>query len=91
MAYVFVEYPKWLHREGKASVLVDTPDAEAAQVAAWGSSAPKPTNALLSVHKPHDEPPTDIAALRETYKAKFGKKPFAGWDAGVLKAKIEAA
>jgi len=33
-------------------------------------------------------PDGDVAALREAYKAKFGKKPFAGWDADTLKAKL---
>lgn len=35
-----------------------------------------------------DGPPVDIAALRSAYTAKFGKKPFAGWDAETLQAKI---
>lgn len=30
----------------------------------------------------------DIAALREAYEAKLGKRPFMGWDADTLKAKI---
>lgn len=30
----------------------------------------------------------DVAPLRQEYQAKFGKKPFNGWDAATLRAKI---
>lgn len=33
----------------------------------------------------------DIAALRAEYEAKLGKKPFMGWDAETLNAKITEA
>lgn len=33
----------------------------------------------------------DIAALREAYEAKLGKRPFMGWDADTLKTKIAEA
>lgn len=33
----------------------------------------------------------DLAALRQAYKAKVGKRPFMGWDADALRAKIAEA
>lgn len=33
----------------------------------------------------------DLAALRQTYEAKVGKRPFMGWDAQTLRAKIAEA
>lgn len=33
-------------------------------------------------------PAEDMAALREAYQEKIGKKPFHGWGADTLKAKI---
>jgi hypothetical protein len=33
----------------------------------------------------------DVPALREAYQAKFGRKPFNGWDAATLREKIAAA
>jgi hypothetical protein len=38
-----------------------------------------------------DAPEVDLAALREEYTEAMGKKPFHGWDADKLTAKIEAA
>lgn len=35
-----------------------------------------------------DAPPSDIAALRAAYLAKFGKKPFMGWDGAELREKL---
>jgi hypothetical protein len=35
--------------------------------------------------------PGDLTALRAEYKRVLGKKPFNGWDADTLKAKIEEA
>lgn len=43
---------------------------------------PDPPGAMTSA------PGTDVAGLRAEYQAKFGKKPFHGWDAETLKAKI---
>lgn len=36
-------------------------------------------------------PVEDVADLRKTYQAKFGKRAFPGWKADELKARIEAA
>lgn len=36
-------------------------------------------------------PGGEIAALRADYIAKFGKRPFNGWDADALRGKIAAA
>lgn len=33
----------------------------------------------------------DLVALRKDYEAKVGKRPFMGWDADVLRAKITEA
>lgn len=38
---------------------------------------------------PAKQPGGDIKALREEYAAKFGKRPFNGWDAATLREKIE--
>jgi hypothetical protein len=35
--------------------------------------------------------PDDLAELRAEYQTKFGKKPFHGWDAALLREKIAAA
>lgn len=35
-------------------------------------------------------PAEDVSELRKAYKDKFGKRPFNGWDAAELKARIEA-
>ncbi|PSJ60752.1 hypothetical protein C7I85_11970 [Mesorhizobium soli] len=37
------------------------------------------------------EPSTELSELRAAYQAKLGKKPFGGWDAETLKAKIAEA
>lgn len=100
-----IEYPKWLRRDGKPDVLVDNADAEAEQLAAWGSAArvveapPQQSNALLP-QLDHDKngepggskaPEGDVAELRKVYQAKFGKRPFPGWNAAELTARIETA
>lgn len=36
-------------------------------------------------------PIENIADLRDEYQRAFGKRPFHGWDAATLRAKIEAA
>lgn len=36
-------------------------------------------------------PGGDLAALRKEYEAKVGKRPFMGWDADTLRAKITEA
>lgn len=33
----------------------------------------------------------DLARLRQDYEAKFGKRPFMGWDAAALRAKLAEA
>lgn len=33
---------------------------------------------------------SDLSTLRSEYHTKFGKKPFAGWDAATLREKIKA-
>lgn len=37
------------------------------------------------------DPATDIGALRDRYTTLFGRKPYMGWDAETLTAKIAAA
>lgn len=49
------------------------------------ATAEKPKRA--KVEAPFDE----RVALRAEYEAKFGKKPFGGWDADTLREKIAAA
>ena len=38
-----------------------------------------------------DAPTGDLASLREAYQTKVGRKPFMGWDAATLAAKIAEA
>lgn len=38
-----------------------------------------------------DKPEDDMAALRAEYTDVIGKRPFHGWDAGTLRAKIDEA
>lgn len=38
-----------------------------------------------------DDAGDDLAALRALYQEKLGKRPFNGWDAATLRAKIAAA
>lgn len=40
---------------------------------------------------PKTEPAADVPALRAEYQALVGKRPFPGWDADTLRAKIAAA
>lgn len=37
---------------------------------------------------PAPAPVSEIAALRQEYQAKFGKRPFMGWDEDDLRAKL---
>ena len=46
---------------------------------------PPPPAELLAAVSP------DIGELRKVYADKFGKKPYMGWDAATLTAKIEGA
>ena len=41
--------------------------------------------------RPVYDPREDITALRAAYKDKYGKRPFNGWDAEALKAKVAEA
>jgi hypothetical protein len=98
MAYVYQEYPKWITGPNDERLIVDNAEAEAAQNAAWGP-APAPKRELPQLDHDQNGKPggslkpegDDLASLRVTYKAKFGKKPFAGWDADALREKIGAA
>lgn len=51
---IFHEYPKWLHADGRDSVLVLDAEAEAAQLAAW---APNDANAAPIVPAIPETPP----------------------------------
>lgn len=105
MSSPFSEYPKWVRSNGR-EVIVNDAEAEVAQLAAWNDEpvvvrAPR-SNALLqtvAASFDHDgdgkpggstAPAEDVADLRKTYQAKFGKRPFPGWKADELKARIEA-
>lgn len=50
--YEYREYPKWLHREGQASVVVNDGEAEAAQLAAWDDVDPFTGEATISKSMP---------------------------------------
>jgi len=97
---MFSEYPKWLRHDGHADVLVANAAAEAEQLAAWAAMpAVKPKRNALLPQLDHDgdgEPggslkqAGDIADLRATYKAKFGKRAFPGWNAEEIAARLNA-
>lgn len=55
-------------------------------------SSPEEIEAAIAAEKGSGEPDgDDVAALRAEYESKLGKKPFMGWDAETLKAKIAEA
>lgn len=45
----------------------------------------------VEITPPHapEAPQGDAKALRVAYTAKFGKKPYMGWDAATLRSKLE--
>lgn len=45
-------------------------------------------DAATAVEPVPDDGPDDIADLRVAYQERFGKRPFMGWDADALRAKI---
>lgn len=47
-----------------------------------------PQSLVDKLSKPIPRVDDDIKAMREEYQAAFGKKPFNGWDAATLRAKI---
>lgn len=52
---------------------------------------PSPDNRLSDARKAELLAAKDgnsLASLRDEYRAKFGKRPFMGWDAGTLREKI---
>lgn len=42
------------------------------------------------IEQPVQEPIDERVPLREAYEAKFGKRPYMGWDAEALREKIAA-
>jgi hypothetical protein len=79
-------------------VLMTGPRARAA-IALGRFSGQKPRKARPQLDHDHDSHPggslkqtgDDVAAARDAYQAKFGKRPFNGWDAATLRAKIAEA
>lgn len=94
------EFPKWIRHPDKPDVLVETADAEAAQLEAWAAEVPKKVRNVLLPQLDHDgngEPGgstkadgDDLPTLRAAYKEKFGKRPFPGWDAAEITKRMEA-
>lgn len=74
-------YPKWFEKDGAKKLFNEQPTE-----IGW-----EPCNGhydfALGVWI-DDDPQDDINALRGQYSAKFGKKPFNGWDADTLKEKL---
>lgn len=50
--------------------------------------APPVVDTPPAVEPVPDDGPDDIADLRVAYQERFGKRPFMGWDADALRAKI---
>lgn len=46
---------------------------------------------MVAVSAPVLPPLGDIAVLRAEYEAKIGKRPFMGWDADTIRAKLAEA
>lgn len=47
--------------------------------------------AIKRAERPNNPPPAadDLSAIRKEYVAKFGKRPFNGWNEAVLRSKID--
>lgn len=52
---------------------------------------PQPAAQRQAAPAPKVDAPDDIAALRAAYHEKIGKRPFHGWDAETLRAKMAEA
>lgn len=94
MSYIFQEYPKWVRAAGVPDKLVRSEAEEQEFYEALPPVQPAPKLPQLD----HDgdgkpggskAPTEDVAELRKAYQAKFGKRPFPGWKADVLRGKIE--
>jgi hypothetical protein len=53
-----------------------------------GKIAPPPAELAAKVRATPEE---ELSALRAEYADRIGRRPFAGWDAATLRAKIDAA
>lgn len=79
----------------KVIVLADTSDNEMRRIAevygdkVEGRPAPELKPKIEPTPKPQDDQEKSI--LRAQYEARVGKKPFMGWDADTLRAKIAEA
>lgn len=64
------EYPKWIHHAGHPSVVVNDPDAEAAQLAEWGldASDAEPPPSIQAFVAVTDEPKVVQTAAPEQTK-----------------------
>jgi hypothetical protein len=79
-------------------LVVDGPRARLLTKLGWATDK-KPRPARPQLDHDHDSNPggslkqtgDDVAAARDAYQAKFGKRPFNGWDAATLREKIAAA
>lgn len=81
-------------RDGRVLVAIGRarlapPEADAAtagadEVAEMSASTPVPDGIIPVI----EENLEDIADLRVAYQERFGKRPFMGWDADALRAKI---
>ena len=93
------EYPRWVHCPGtipgKKSALVNWPEAEEAQLAAWSAESGSavvdpPSNPLMppAVVAAVAPASVDVPALRKAYEEKFGKRAFPGWGADELNKRM---
>lgn len=69
----------------------DAPGAAPARIAAPPAPVARKINELFGGVQPTEEPVEDIAALREEYQTKMGKRAFHGWSADELRQRMADA
>jgi hypothetical protein len=84
--YIYAAWPSWAFGPNGESAIFqseeDVPNGWEHHGEVKGGKAAKPVGGSKS------QLDDDIGVLRAAYKSKFGKKPFGGWDAETLKAKL---
>lgn len=80
MAYVYQAWPCWCTGpNGEGRVIEREEDVPEG----WEHHG-----ITVGAKKAHDAAPHDIKALRAEYEARFGKRPFMGWDADELRERM---
>lgn len=88
-----IKVQPWGEDQGEY-VLINEEDFEAGFHEAFGEAKPAgatPADASIDDQGGDEAAKAELAAARADYEAKLGKKPFMGWDAATLRAKIAGA